>query len=733
MKFRYSIIILVLACLISLSAVTASDDLDTENVSVIDDEIDLEVIQIETIDDLDKKIQDAPDNSTVYLENDISVSPSDKCQGIDISKRMTVDGKGYKIDGKASDMNFLFKIHGEKVVLKNIVFTNWDFSHSYNLVEWIANNGEMRNCTFINNSAVDGGSLDWTGINGFLINCSFINNEAENGGAIYWYGPYGAITDCIFINNTADVGGAAYITGRDTKLDNSRFRLNSADSMGGAIYVDGMNFNMSLSDFINNTAVNGGAIYSRAFPISIKKSNFTDNTADDTAGALYLSSDDSSVKESVFVNNTANTAGAIYCDFNNEILVMSCEFYINSADDFGGAVMVEDYANITGSTFYNNTAGIGGAVYSDSEGYITNSTFTANRADKGGAIAMVDGEVSDSTFTQNYANNTGGAISAGGEVTVSKSDFRKNTAADSTNNIYSDSGDLTIQNVTSDTQIISKNVDLDIEIADITYGESLKVKVGLPENITEGQITVKVDGQTKTVNVTGKEVTMTFADINSGNQTVQIHYECSDFNTPIISNVVCVSKKNVTISAGKKTFIINYAGKYSVTVKDSKGKAISGEKVIVYINNKKIKTATTNKNGVASITIAAKTLKSLKAGTKTLNATLSSNYNPGYKTAKVVISKEKTKIVAPKKTFKKSVKTKKYTITLKNSKNKVVKYVKVKIKVKGKTYTAKTNKKGKATFKITKLNKKGKFTAKITFKTTKYYKSASKKVKITIK
>lgn len=55
------------------------------------------------------------------------------------------------------------------------------------------------------------------------------------------------------------------------------------------------------------------------------------------------------------------------------------------------------------------------------------------------------------------------------------------------------------------------------------------------------------------------------------------------------------------------------------------------------------------------------------------------------------------------------------------------------MKVNGKTYTAKTNSKGKATFKITKLNKKGKYAAKIAFINTAYYKGVSKQVKLTIK
>ena len=66
---------------------------------------------------------------------------------------------------------------------------------------------------------------------------------------------------------------------------------------------------------------------------------------------------------------------------------------------------------------------------------------------------------------------------------------------------------------------------------------------------------------------------------------------------------------------------------------------------------------------------------------------------------------------------------------LKNSKNKAMKGVKVYIKVNGKKYAAKTNSRGKATFKIKKLTKKGNFKAKITFKGNAYYKKVSKKGK----
>ena len=62
-----------------------------------------------------------------------------------------------------------------------------------------------------------------------------------------------------------------------------------------------------------------------------------------------------------------------------------------------------------------------------------------------------------------------------------------------------------------------------------------------------------------------------------------------------------------------------------------------------------------------------------------------------------------------------------------------MKNTKVTIKVNCKTYTAKTNTKGIATFKITKLTKKGKFTATIKYAGNSYYNAKTIKTKITIK
>ena len=90
-----------------------------------------------------------------------------------------------------------------------------------------------------------------------------------------------------------------------------------------------------------------------------------------------------------------------------------------------------------------------------------------------------------------------------------------------------------------------------------------------------------------------------------------------------------------------------------------------------------------------------------------------------------------THIIAKNKAFKKSKKAKKFTAILKTG-NAPVKNVIVSLKFKGKTYTAKTNAKGKVTFKL-KISKKYKANAVIKFGGNSLYKASSKKVKITIK
>ncbi|MBE6500389.1 MAG: CAP domain-containing protein [Methanobrevibacter thaueri] len=94
-------------------------------------------------------------------------------------------------------------------------------------------------------------------------------------------------------------------------------------------------------------------------------------------------------------------------------------------------------------------------------------------------------------------------------------------------------------------------------------------------------------------------------------------------------------------------------------------------------------------------------------------------------------SKINPKLSISKATFKTKAKTKKYSITLK-SYNKAIKNTNVYLKIGKKTFNAKTDNNGKATFLIKKLTKKGKYSGTFSFKGSKYYYAITKKLSVTI-
>ena len=199
------------------------------------------------------------------------------------------------------------------------------------------------------------------------------------------------------------------------------------------------------------------------------------------------------------------------------------------------------------------------------------------------------------------------------------------------------------------------------------------------------------------------------------------------FNLKVTSKLPPVATK--LTAAAKITTTYKTSKKLAITLKDDKGNAIAGADITVLLN-KVSKTIKTDANGKASFAIPT----NLAPNTYTAKITYAGDdsYVKSSASTKVVVNKAASKITAAKKTFKVKTKTKKYTITLKSGKT-VLKKVKVTLKINGKTYSAKTNNKGKATFKITQLTKKGKFTALIKSSATKYYKASSKKVLITVK
>jgi len=153
-----------------------------------------------------------------------------------------------------------------------------------------------------------------------------------------------------------------------------------------------------------------------------------------------------------------------------------------------------------------------------------------------------------------------------------------------------------------------------------------------------------------------------------------------------------------------------FTSTYKVRVFADNGQAVgAGEKVIVKLNGKS-STLVTDKEGYVSYVVS-----DLLPKTYTIKA----EYKGCTVSNKIVV---KQILKANNAKFKKSKKVKNFKVTLKTSSGKAISGKKITLKVKGKTYTAKTNKKGVATFKIKNLKKVGKFKA-----TIKYLKTSIKK------
>ena len=240
-----------------------------------------------------------------------------------------------------------------------------------------------------------------------------------------------------------------------------------------------------------------------------------------------------------------------------------------------------------------------------------------------------------------------------------------------------------------------------------------------------------INGENMT-SITDENGTITISDLTNevvvsavfaGNENFLASNNTADFNFTI-------PKVATQLSCAGVTTYYNVGKNLVVTLKDANGNVLANKMVTVNFIGKTY-TKVTDANGQIIFKLSATLLPKTYLTTITFagDETL---INSSVAT-KVVVKKATVKMAASAKTFKKSLKTKKYSITLKNNLGKVMKNTKVTLKIKGKTFSAYTNSKGVATFKITKLTKKGKYTSYVKYAGSKYYNALNKKVVITLK
>ena len=627
-------------------------------------------------------------------------------------------------------------------------------------------------------------------------NCNFTGNKGEIGGALYATA-YCNVSDCIFLNNNAtrSVGGGAIWSFKMTHIENSIFMNNRAsEGYGGAVIIRESIGNVFNCTFINNSAQKGDAIYLQGYEIIVSGCSFINNTGNITLYFDCPEDRDLKINNNTFLNNDNNyifllkNKGILDVDYNwfgnnatnytdkpndlcNNWLFLNATANPETASSSGKAYISfslylydpisgipSDYENapfenvnltVTGTNgdvqntaklgeeieFTPADAGIGSvtatienvaetiefSIKSEPEFTIENKecdygeTSTISHSLSDGATGTIKYYLEDGTYlgeSDASENFTLPLLDAGSYTLVA------NYSGDGRFFNASATATLTVNKAATEITPSSSSINLFV-------GDGSSVGYALNPSGAVGDITFACSNP-KVVSVDSSGSIKALAE---GTATITISFaENANYKASNATVNVAVNKKATKLTASAVTATYNANKNLVITLKDSQGKAISGATLSVDLNG--AKKYTTDKNGQVKVAVGKLTPK---AYTAKISFAGDDKYIGSDKTVKVTVKKAKPKITAKKKSFKQKAKVKKYTVTLKNNVGKVLKSKKLTLKVKGKTYKAKTNKKGKATFKIKNLKKKGKYTAVIKFAGDKYYKKASKKVKLTVK
>lgn len=447
----------------------------------------------------------------------------------------------------------------------------------------------------------------------------------------------------------------------------------------------------------------------------------------------------------VFINCTFIGAGnpimvneAIYKAYNNHDdawddtgIDRGFDFYFYDCEfknyDTTGTILeafTTSQINFVNCTFDNITANsiakhTGDFIFEDA---INFKDCTFNNVNVKGIVDVAEG----TAFGQLYSIEGCTGVESFGVVTEDGRDYINSTAK--TETVIS-AEDLSVEvNVDANLTITLKDIDNKaLAGKDITVtvgGESSTVTTN-DEGVAIIPIKYAADGE--------YEYTLYFAgdetNYKEATKVVKVTVtKAAEPETNDTNDTPATAKVATKLTASKVTATYNVAKKLVITLKDANGKALANKKVTVKVGTIS-KTLKTNSKGQVSVNVATLVPKTYTATVKFAG---DSSYKASTVKPKVVVKKATPKMTAKAKTFKVKTKVKKVTATLKNNKGKVLKKVKLTLKVGKKTYTAKTNAKGVATFKV-KLTKKGKYTGTVKFAGSKYYKALSKKVKITVK
>ena len=526
---------------------------------------------------------------------------------------------------------------------------------------------------------------------------------------------------------------------------------------------------------IEYTGLKSGAItLSEVSDVKITNNIITVPSTTQTVYGIAIDSGDNGCHDILIANNVIDITGSRYVygidiweehslsTKHSDISIVSNNITLVGT----GTRMAQGiYASeIDNAIIYGNSIKVtsGGAAYGVGTDYLTNSDISNNNIEISSSGQMAYGITattsgSDITISNNDVKATGiGAVGVGinnqtgaeiadNTIDIEGGDYTTITSSDSLGTanagILVGVGNTDVEISGNDvTEKSAVRLDTAIEASDVTVtaapsgNGNLEITLKTVSGMLLANQTVKVVFDNKVTELTTDDngvARLPFALNKAGTYNVDIFYLGDDnYRGADATAKVTINKIATKLTSAAKTYLATAKTKsLTATLKDANGKALANKKVTFTVNGKTV-TATTNAKGVATAKLA---LTAAKTYTVTIKFAGDGVYAASTVSAKVKLNKEKTKVTAPKKTFKKSKKVKKVVITLKNSKGKAIAKKKVTLTVNKKKYTAKTNKKGKATFKVKNLKKKGTFKYKVKFAGDTQYKASKKTGKIKVK
>lgn len=618
-----------------------------------------------------------------------------------------------------------------------------------------------------------------------FMNCNFIISVPGN--TINWDSetsqrvvPMRFSSPVTFINNTVNITQTTHdaegsyptnfvmMLGNDNTIVGNNIIVTSKSDLGYlyAITMSGKS-NNNISD--NNFTIVGSKYTSGIYMTGV---NYGNNTI---ANNIINCS-------SGFAGNTGNEGGI---DAGNNKAEDSIYPIVIEDSKYHGGTYSESTITVTGNKILNNTIyasgnnGYGIEQFGGNDTTIANNTiivtgvtpkaiaFTGTNSLISGNTIIVSGSTNESGTTADYfpAKTNGIYLQASSGVVVSENNIDVVNGSGIATNSYSGLS-ITDNNISTDQEyaiLLKSTTDTTVSdnalkskngvgndavysndesniIGDNTapagspsvivaedinacYGDEIVVAIlkdAKGEVLASKTVTVTIGDETYTVTTNDNgEVVLSIANVpGTYNAVVKFDgdetYDGSEASINAIVNAIPV---NLGVSN-----LVKYYGdskKLSIVLKDIDGNGLASKKVTVTIKGKTY-TLTTDKNGKATLAInlAKGSYSALVKFDETGYQTVSKNVS--VKVVTPIIKAVKTKVK----------KGKYFQVSFKTYNKKAIKSTKVTMKLKGKTYTVKTNSKGIAKLKL--KVKKGTYKVKAAFKSTAKYGKTAKTLKVKV-